>query len=82
MGKLVDVRFYDSSCYTTAQAQFLAVNRRCASTCWNSCWGPDEESCSGLEFLHPYYSSALDDGNIINVGKIEFAAGDIKFKGH
>ena len=82
VGKLVDIRFYDTSCYTTSQAQFLASNRRCASPCWNSCWGPDDKSCSGLEFLHPYFSYELDESDTINVGRLEFAATDIKFKGH
>ena len=82
LGKLVDVRYYDTSCYTTAEAQLLAVNRRCSSPCWYTCWGPDDKSCSGLQFLHTYYSTALDDSDTINSGKIEFSATDIKFKGH
>ena len=55
-GKIVDVRYYDTSCIdmsaldsdgaTTVKS--LVLERRCALECWGLCFGPDTTSCTGL----------------------------------
>ena len=55
----------------------MALNRRWEEKCWYSCWGPDEKSCDGLQFIDPTYPTFFWEAD----AHLIFEGTDVLFKG-